>query len=211
MLCCWRRVSKCHTASEGVKSVYGSEFIPEPRLTTYSGCPVDHFSIARIYPSLCSDSWVSVSCTVPFNCSAVVQSRGNLRCSSDHNLPLTSVYHLPPLVNYLRASLFSVFLLELMPCSESSTSQQFAKTAWVLSCSVFSVSQAEKHPGLDHNCFCCCCFLLQPVGSERTEMRMQQMCSGSETQGSIQSQQGTGSHGSNACCFCWCCCCSCSW
>ncbi|XP_005362306.1 regulator of G-protein signaling 20 isoform X1 [Microtus ochrogaster] len=49
-----------------------------------------------------------------------------------------------------------------------------------------------------------------PVGSERTEMRMQQMCSGSETQGSIQSQQGTGSHGSNACCFCWCCCCSCS-
>uniref|UniRef100_A0A8C2N0U4 Regulator of G-protein signaling 20 n=1 Tax=Cricetulus griseus TaxID=10029 RepID=A0A8C2N0U4_CRIGR len=50
-----------------------------------------------------------------------------------------------------------------------------------------------------------------PVGSERTEMRVQQMCSGSETQGSIPSQQGTGSsRGSNACCFCWCCCCSCS-
>ncbi|KAL6086930.1 hypothetical protein STEG23_029865 [Scotinomys teguina] len=54
------------------------------------------------------------------------------------------------------------------------------------------------------------CTLSLPVGSERTEMRMQQMCSGSETQGSIPSQQGTGSRGSNACCFCWCCCCSCS-
>ncbi|CAH6777344.1 Rgs20 [Phodopus roborovskii] len=43
-------------------------------------------------------------------------------------------------------------------------------------------------------------------------MRVQQMCSGSgsETQGSIPSQPGTGDRGSNACCFCWCCCCSCS-
>ncbi|XP_021078570.1 regulator of G-protein signaling 20 isoform X2 [Mesocricetus auratus] len=49
-----------------------------------------------------------------------------------------------------------------------------------------------------------------PVGPERTEMRVQQMCSGSETQGSTPSQQDTGSRGSNACCFCWCCCCSCS-
>ncbi|XP_060241901.1 regulator of G-protein signaling 20 isoform X1 [Meriones unguiculatus] len=49
-----------------------------------------------------------------------------------------------------------------------------------------------------------------PVGSEQTEMRMRQMCSGSETQGSTPSQQGVGSRGSNACCFCWCCCCSCS-
>ncbi|XP_031222616.1 regulator of G-protein signaling 20 isoform X4 [Mastomys coucha] len=47
-----------------------------------------------------------------------------------------------------------------------------------------------------------------PVGPEQTEMRMRQMCGGSETQGSIPSQQG--GRGSNACCFCWCCCCSCS-
>lgn len=192
----------------------------EPRLTTYSRCPVDRFGITHIYPSLRSDSWVSVSSTVLFNCSAVVQSRGNLRCSSGHNLPVTSVYQLPPLVNY-EGQAFSPFdswnlchvpsnLLSKFS-SESSTSQQFAETTWVLSCSIFSVSQTDKHPGLDHNCFCCCCFLLQPVGSERPEMRMQQMCSGSETQGSVQSQQGTGSHGSNACCFCWCCCCSCSW
>ncbi|XP_059111613.1 regulator of G-protein signaling 20 isoform X2 [Peromyscus eremicus] len=49
-----------------------------------------------------------------------------------------------------------------------------------------------------------------PAGSERTEMRMQQTCGGSETESSIPSQQGAGSRGSNACCFCWCCCCSCS-
>ncbi|NP_001388944.1 regulator of G-protein signaling 20 isoform 2 [Rattus norvegicus] len=50
-----------------------------------------------------------------------------------------------------------------------------------------------------------------PVESEQTEMRMRQMCSGSETQGSVPSQQqGVGGRGSNACCFCWCCCCSCS-
>ncbi|XP_028629231.1 LOW QUALITY PROTEIN: regulator of G-protein signaling 20 [Grammomys surdaster] len=50
-----------------------------------------------------------------------------------------------------------------------------------------------------------------PVGSEQTEMRMRQMCSGSETQDSVPSQQqGIGGRGSNACCFCWCCCCSCS-
>ncbi|XP_021077850.1 regulator of G-protein signaling 20 isoform X1 [Mus pahari] len=47
-----------------------------------------------------------------------------------------------------------------------------------------------------------------PVGPEQTEMRMRQMCGGSETQGSVPSQQG--GRGSNACCFCWCCCCSCS-
>ncbi|XP_076780546.1 regulator of G-protein signaling 20 isoform X1 [Arvicanthis niloticus] len=50
-----------------------------------------------------------------------------------------------------------------------------------------------------------------PVGSEQTEMRMRQMCGGSETQDSVPSQQqGVGGRGSNACCFCWCCCCSCS-
>ncbi|XP_052572332.1 regulator of G-protein signaling 20 isoform X2 [Peromyscus californicus insignis] len=49
-----------------------------------------------------------------------------------------------------------------------------------------------------------------PAGSEWPEMRMQQTCGGSETEGSIPSQQGAGSRGSNACCFCWCCCCSCS-
>ncbi|XP_059111614.1 regulator of G-protein signaling 20 isoform X3 [Peromyscus eremicus] len=51
---------------------------------------------------------------------------------------------------------------------------------------------------------------VKPAGSERTEMRMQQTCGGSETESSIPSQQGAGSRGSNACCFCWCCCCSCS-
>ncbi|XP_021077852.1 regulator of G-protein signaling 20 isoform X3 [Mus pahari] len=49
---------------------------------------------------------------------------------------------------------------------------------------------------------------VKPVGPEQTEMRMRQMCGGSETQGSVPSQQG--GRGSNACCFCWCCCCSCS-
>ncbi|XP_076780547.1 regulator of G-protein signaling 20 isoform X2 [Arvicanthis niloticus] len=52
---------------------------------------------------------------------------------------------------------------------------------------------------------------VEPVGSEQTEMRMRQMCGGSETQDSVPSQQqGVGGRGSNACCFCWCCCCSCS-
>ncbi|XP_029424815.1 regulator of G-protein signaling 20 isoform X1 [Nannospalax galili] len=50
-----------------------------------------------------------------------------------------------------------------------------------------------------------------PMGSERTEMRKRQTCTGSDAPGSIPGQQGVESRGSNnACCFCWCCCCSCS-
>uniref|UniRef100_A0A8C0UTL4 Regulator of G-protein signaling 20 n=1 Tax=Cyanistes caeruleus TaxID=156563 RepID=A0A8C0UTL4_CYACU len=54
--------------------------------------------------------------------------------------------------------------------------------------------------------FCC----LQPMGSERTEIRKRQMATTPETPGAAQAQLSTGNRGSNACCFCWCCCCSCS-
>ncbi|XP_062936066.1 regulator of G-protein signaling 20 isoform X2 [Cynocephalus volans] len=51
---------------------------------------------------------------------------------------------------------------------------------------------------------------VQPMGSERLEMRKRQMPAAQETPGSALGQHGVGSRGSNACCFCWCCCCSCS-
>lgn len=54
-------------------------------------------------------------------------------------------------------------------------------------------------------------FPLQPMGSERMEMRKRQTSVAQETSSSIQTQPGVGNRGSNACCFCWCCCCSCSW
>lgn len=54
-------------------------------------------------------------------------------------------------------------------------------------------------------------FVLQPMGSERMEMRKRQMSTTQETPGAAQAQHSTGNRGSNACCFCWCCCCSCSW
>ncbi|XP_059323979.1 regulator of G-protein signaling 20 [Ammospiza nelsoni] len=55
--------------------------------------------------------------------------------------------------------------------------------------------------------FVCC---LQPMGSERTEIRKRQMAATPESPGAAQAQLSTGNRGSNACCFCWCCCCSCS-
>ncbi|XP_078541783.1 regulator of G-protein signaling 20 isoform X1 [Lissotriton helveticus] len=51
--------------------------------------------------------------------------------------------------------------------------------------------------------------VVQPMGTERMEMRKRQMSAYQETGGSAQAQQGL-NRGSNACCFCWCCCCSCS-
>ncbi|KAK7159267.1 hypothetical protein R3I94_005565 [Phoxinus phoxinus] len=57
---------------------------------------------------------------------------------------------------------------------------------------------------------------IQPMGSERMEMRKRQMSVQQEsvagTTAPAQNEQpGQGNRGSNACCFCWCCCCSCSW
>ncbi|KAK3546324.1 hypothetical protein QTP70_025683 [Hemibagrus guttatus] len=61
--------------------------------------------------------------------------------------------------------------------------------------------------------------LLQPMGSERMEMRKRQMSgqqelvAGGTTTGTAPAQHeqaGQGERASNACCFCWCCCCSCS-
>ncbi|KAK5889246.1 hypothetical protein CesoFtcFv8_015266 [Champsocephalus esox] len=64
---------------------------------------------------------------------------------------------------------------------------------------------------------------LEPMGSERMEMRKRQMSvqqesAAGETAPSQQDQQDqpgqpgqANPRGSNACCFCWCCCCSCSW
>ncbi|XP_048020425.1 regulator of G-protein signaling 20 isoform X1 [Megalobrama amblycephala] len=56
---------------------------------------------------------------------------------------------------------------------------------------------------------------IQPMGSERMEMRKRQMSVQQEsvagTTAPAQNEQpGQGNRGSNACCFCWCCCCSCS-
>ncbi|XP_062836437.1 regulator of G-protein signaling 20 isoform X1 [Anolis carolinensis] len=51
---------------------------------------------------------------------------------------------------------------------------------------------------------------MEPMGSERMEMRKRQTSVSQETPSSIQAQPGVGNRGSNACCFCWCCCCSCS-
>ncbi|KAE8598761.1 hypothetical protein XENTR_v10016929 [Xenopus tropicalis] len=51
---------------------------------------------------------------------------------------------------------------------------------------------------------------IQPMGSERMEMRKRQMSVHQEAVSATQAQQGVGNRGSNACCFCWCCCCSCS-
>ncbi|XP_026063055.1 regulator of G-protein signaling 20-like isoform X3 [Carassius auratus] len=58
------------------------------------------------------------------------------------------------------------------------------------------------------------CFL-QPMGSERMEMRKRQMSVQQElvpgtTAPGQNEQPSQGNRGSNACCFCWCCCCSCS-
>lgn len=58
---------------------------------------------------------------------------------------------------------------------------------------------------------------LEPMGSERMEMRKRQMSVQQEsaaggTAPAQQDQPGQANpRGSNACCFCWCCCCSCSW
>ncbi|KAL6103963.1 rgs20 [Pungitius sinensis] len=58
---------------------------------------------------------------------------------------------------------------------------------------------------------------LEPMGSERMEMRKRQMSVQQESAagGAAPAQQGqpgqANPRGSNACCFCWCCCCSCSW
>ncbi|XP_047223723.1 regulator of G-protein signaling 20 isoform X2 [Girardinichthys multiradiatus] len=58
---------------------------------------------------------------------------------------------------------------------------------------------------------------LEPMGSERMEMRKRQMSVQQELAagGTAPTQQDQPSQanprGSNACCFCWCCCCSCSW
>ncbi|XP_068615930.1 regulator of G-protein signaling 20-like [Brachionichthys hirsutus] len=59
---------------------------------------------------------------------------------------------------------------------------------------------------------------LEPMGSERMEMRKRQMSVQQEsaaggTAPAQQSQLGQANpvRGTNACCFCWCCCCSCSW
>ncbi|XP_041848432.1 regulator of G-protein signaling 20 isoform X1 [Melanotaenia boesemani] len=58
---------------------------------------------------------------------------------------------------------------------------------------------------------------LEPMGSERMEMRKRQMSVQQEsaaggTAPTQQDQPGQANpRGSNACCFCWCCCCSCSW
>ncbi|TNM98388.1 hypothetical protein fugu_014634 [Takifugu bimaculatus] len=59
---------------------------------------------------------------------------------------------------------------------------------------------------------------LEPMGSERMEMRKRQMSVQQESAagGTAPTQQGqpgqqANPRGSNACCFCWCCCCSCSW
>ncbi|CAK6957713.1 regulator of G-protein signaling 20 isoform X1 [Scomber scombrus] len=58
---------------------------------------------------------------------------------------------------------------------------------------------------------------LEPMGSERMEMRKRQMSVQQESAagGTAPAQQGqpgqANPRGSNACCFCWCCCCSCSW
>ncbi|XP_077085837.1 regulator of G-protein signaling 20 isoform X1 [Siphateles boraxobius] len=56
---------------------------------------------------------------------------------------------------------------------------------------------------------------IQPMGSERMEMRKRQMSVQQEsvagTTAPAQNEQpGQGNRASNACCFCWCCCCSCS-
>ncbi|CAB1414137.1 unnamed protein product [Pleuronectes platessa] len=58
---------------------------------------------------------------------------------------------------------------------------------------------------------------LEPMGSERMEMRKRQMSVQQESAagGTAPAQQGqpgqANPRASNACCFCWCCCCSCSW
>ncbi|XP_055785069.1 regulator of G-protein signaling 20-like [Salvelinus fontinalis] len=56
--------------------------------------------------------------------------------------------------------------------------------------------------------------IVQPMGSERVEMRKRQMQVHQEAAaGVLQTQHGMGNtptNASNACCFCWCCCCSCS-
>ncbi|XP_012734770.2 regulator of G-protein signaling 20 isoform X1 [Fundulus heteroclitus] len=58
---------------------------------------------------------------------------------------------------------------------------------------------------------------LEPMGSERMEMRKRQMSVQQEsaaggTAPAQQDQPGQANpRSSNACCFCWCCCCSCSW
>ncbi|XP_055007991.1 regulator of G-protein signaling 20 isoform X1 [Boleophthalmus pectinirostris] len=65
---------------------------------------------------------------------------------------------------------------------------------------------------------------LEPMGSERMEMRKRQMSVQHEAAPTGQAQtqgpspragqaqtQGPSPRASNACCFCWCCCCSCSW
>ncbi|KAM4552699.1 regulator of G-protein signaling 20 [Odontesthes bonariensis] len=58
---------------------------------------------------------------------------------------------------------------------------------------------------------------LQPMGSERMEMRKRQMSVQQEsaaggTAPAQQDQPGQANpRGSHACCFCWCCCCSFSW
>ncbi|CAL8279678.1 unnamed protein product [Lota lota] len=58
---------------------------------------------------------------------------------------------------------------------------------------------------------------IEPMGSERMEMRKRQMSVQQESAagGTVPAQQDqpgqANPRGSNACCFCWCCCCSCSW